>query len=223
MKRTRLASISASPPTWSCTMPSASTESPLMVKSRRSASRTQSRPNATLALRPKVSVSSRKVVTSNGCDSTTSVTVPWSMPVGTHLMPAALARRTTSSGSAVVAMSMSPRGIFSSALRTAPPTTRASSPSPLSNASTRAAGPDLSQGASDSTRASLISRLREPVAVLDMRGNVGQIRRRAGEMRQQDEADDDQQQRSQHQFGDQMRRPGGGCQYAERVAIRNSA
>ena len=38
----------------------------------------------------------------------TSVMVPWSMPVGTLLMPAALARRITSSGRAVVAMSMSP-------------------------------------------------------------------------------------------------------------------
>ena len=83
-----------------------------MVKSRRSASTTQSRPNATLALRPKVSVSSRKVVTSKGCASTTSVTVPWSIPVGTLLMPAALARRITSVGSAVVAISMSPIGMF---------------------------------------------------------------------------------------------------------------
>ncbi len=37
-----------------------------MVKSRRSASRFQSRPNRTVAWRPKVSTSSRKVVTSNG-------------------------------------------------------------------------------------------------------------------------------------------------------------
>src|ERR1019366_1648147 len=54
----------------------------------------------------------------------------------------------TSAGTAVVAISMSPVGIFNSALRTAPPTTRASSPLPLSNSSTRAVGPDLSQGAS---------------------------------------------------------------------------
>jgi hypothetical protein len=119
-----------------------------MVKSRRSASAIQSRPNATLALRPNVSVSSRSVVISNGCASTTSVTVPWSMPVGTLLMPAALARRITSWGNAVVAISMSPIGIFNSALRTAPPTTRASSPLPFRSSSTRAVGPDLSQGAS---------------------------------------------------------------------------
>ena len=74
-------------------------------------------------------------------------------------MPAALARRITSSGSAVVAMSISPVGIFSSALRTAPPITRASSPPPLSKASTRAVGPDLSHGASSSARKSLISQL----------------------------------------------------------------
>ena len=43
--------------------------------------------------------------------STTSVTVPCSMPVGTLLMPAALARRITSSGNAVVAISISPTGI----------------------------------------------------------------------------------------------------------------
>ena len=132
-----------------------------MVKSRRSASRTQSRPKATLALRPKVSTSWRKVVTSNGCESTTSVTVPCSMPVGTLLMPASLARRITSAGNAVVAISISPIGSFRSALRTAPPTTRASSPSPFSNASTRAAGPEVSQGAPSSTRTSLIFPLRE--------------------------------------------------------------
>ncbi len=61
-----------------------------MVKSRRSASRFQSRPNRTVAWRPKVSTSSRKVVTSNGRPSITTVTVPWSMPVGTALKPAAV-------------------------------------------------------------------------------------------------------------------------------------
>ena len=60
-----------------------------MVKSRRSASRLQSRPNATFAWRPKVSTSSRKVVTSNGRPWTTTVTVPCSIPVGTALKPAA--------------------------------------------------------------------------------------------------------------------------------------
>src|ERR1700730_7252790 len=161
MKRTRLAAMSSSPPTWSCTRPSASTDRPLMVKSRRCASATQSRPNATFALRPNVSVSSRSVVTSNGRPSATSVTVPCSIPVGTLLMPAALARRITSSGSAVVAISMSPIGTSRSALRTAPPTTRASSPSPFNSSSTRVTGPDVSQGAS-SRRALFIFHLREP-------------------------------------------------------------
>ena len=60
-----------------------------MVKSRRSASFRQSRPKRTLAWRPKVSTSSRSVVTSNGRPSITTVTVPCSMPVGTGLKPAA--------------------------------------------------------------------------------------------------------------------------------------
>ena len=64
-----------------------------MVKSRRSASRRQSRPNATLARRPSVSTSSRNVVTSCGRPSATTVTVPCSMPVGTALKPAASTRR----------------------------------------------------------------------------------------------------------------------------------
>jgi hypothetical protein len=46
--------------------PSRVTDSALMVKSRRSASAFQSRPNATLAWRPSVSMSLRSVVTSNG-------------------------------------------------------------------------------------------------------------------------------------------------------------
>ena len=45
----------------------------------------------------------------------------------------------------------------------APPTTRASSPSPFSDPSTRAVGPDLSHGASSSTRALLIFQLRERI------------------------------------------------------------
>ena len=101
-----------------------------MVKSRRSASARQSRPKRTLAWRPKVSTSSRSVVTSNGRLSITTVTVPCSMPVGTGLKPAARRRGgSPPAGSAVVAMSNSPIGSPSSALRTAPPTTRASSPS----------------------------------------------------------------------------------------------
>ena len=84
--------------------------SALMVKSRRSASFFQSRPNTTRALRPKVSTSSRNVVTSNGRPSTIAVTVPCSMPVGTAFPPAAATRRITSSGKAVVAISISPTG-----------------------------------------------------------------------------------------------------------------
>ena len=68
----------------------------------------------------------------------TAVTVPCSMPVGTALPPAASTRRMTSSGNAVVATSISATGSRSKALRTAPPTTRASSPSRLSSASRRA-------------------------------------------------------------------------------------
>ena len=40
----------------------------------------------------------------------TTVTVPCSMPVGTAFQPAASTRRTTSSGTAVVATSISPTG-----------------------------------------------------------------------------------------------------------------
>ena len=213
MKRTRRAAMSASPPTWSCTTPSASTERPLMVKSRRSASRTQSRPNATLALRPKVSVSSRSVVTSNGwpVDDQRHRAV---LDAGRHALDAARPWRGGSLRRAAPWSRYRCRRAecSSSALRTAPPTTRASSPSPLSSASTRAAGPDVSHGASASTRASFIFAPGLPgheLAVLDMGGNIGRVRRRAGKMRQQEEADDDQQQRTQHELGDQMQRPGG--------------
>ena len=65
----------------------------------------------------------------------TTVTVPCSMPVGTAFQPAASTRRTTSSGTAVVATSISLTARCSNALRTAPPTTRASSPSRSSIAS----------------------------------------------------------------------------------------
>jgi crotonobetainyl-CoA:carnitine CoA-transferase CaiB-like acyl-CoA transferase len=56
------------------------------------------------------------------------ITVPCSMPDGTVLKPAASARRTVSSGRQVVAMSTSPICWPNRWLRTAPPTTRASSP-----------------------------------------------------------------------------------------------
>ena len=152
-----------------------------MVKSRRSASRFQSRPNRTLAWRPKVSTSSRSVVTSNGRPSITTVTVPCSMPVGTALKPAASARRITSCGSAVVAMSMSPSGTPSSALRTAPPTTRASSPSRSSTASSRASGPRAARRRRASGRLAHRIVARDELAVLDVRRHVGRARRRAAD------------------------------------------
>ena len=69
-----------------------------MVKSRRAASAAQSSVKATVARRPSVSRSQRKVVTSTTVPDATAVTVPWAIPVGTALMPAASSRRTTSSG-----------------------------------------------------------------------------------------------------------------------------
>ena len=119
-----------------------------MVKSRRSASARQSRPKRTLAWRPKVSTSSRKVVTSNGRLSITTVMVPCSMPVGTGLKPAADARRITSWGIAVVATSNSWIGSPSNAFRTAPPTTRASSPSRSSTCEQARQRPSRSHAAS---------------------------------------------------------------------------
>src|SRR5947209_3711491 len=139
------------------------------------------------------------------------------MPVGTHLMPAALARRTTSSGRAVVAMSMSPGVKPSSALRTAPPTTRASSPFALSNCRTRAVPPAVSQGASAKIGARIGSALigkplffpaRHELAVLDMGGNVGRVRTAAGELREADETRDHQHDRHQRKTSDNGDRPG---------------
>ena len=167
-----------------------------MVKSRRSASRCQSRPNATLAWRPKVSTSSRSVVTSNGRPSMTTVMVPCSMPVGTALKPAASARRITSCGSAVVAISMSPIGSPSSALRTAPPTTRASSPSRSSTASRRDKRAFVAARAHRAGRGAVRGHLflsRHEHAILDMRRRIGRVRRRAAELREHDEAADHQQ------------------------------
>ncbi len=82
----------------------------------------------------------------------TTVTVPCSMPVGTGLKPAAVTRLTTSCGSAVVARSISATGSPMSALRTAPPTTRASSPSLSSTPSRRGNAPAESQAAPLSER-----------------------------------------------------------------------
>ena len=84
-------------------------------------------------------------------------------------------------------MSISPIGSPSSALRTAPPTTRASSPSRSSTCEQprqrrlRAATRRLSSRARGSLTAPLP---RNELAVLDMRRHVGRARRRAGEMRQ---------------------------------------
>ena len=101
-----------------------------MVKSRRSASARQSRPKRTLAWRPKVSTSSRKRrhFERPAVDHDRDGAV---LDAGRHRLEArrGRARRITSSGTAVVATSKSPIGSPSSALRTAPPTTRASSPS----------------------------------------------------------------------------------------------
>ena len=60
-----------------------------MVKSRRAASSFQSSVKATVARRPSVETSRRRVVISNGWPSLTAVTVPWSIPVGMALIFAA--------------------------------------------------------------------------------------------------------------------------------------
>jgi len=79
-----------------------------------------------------VSTSRRNVVASSGLPSTITVTVPWAIPVGATRKPAARARFVTTSGSAVVARSKSPTAAPSARSRTAPPTSRVSSPSPFS-------------------------------------------------------------------------------------------
>jgi hypothetical protein len=61
----------------------------------------------------------------------TTVTVPWSIPVGTAWSPAAAARRITSSGTASVEMSMSVTACPRSAFRTQPPTKKARCPARL--------------------------------------------------------------------------------------------
>ncbi len=132
MKRTRPARRSSNPPIGSCSLRSAETDSAFIVKSRRRASSSKSRPKRTVAWRPSVAMSRRNVVTSNGCPRTTTVIVPCSTPVGTGLNPARFARAITVSGNAVVARSTSPVDNPMSALRTAPPMIRVSSPSPFS-------------------------------------------------------------------------------------------
>ena len=61
-----------------------------MVKSRLLASSTKSRPKCTIAWRPSVSTSSRRVVISKGSPWTMTVIVPCSIPVGTGFKPAAV-------------------------------------------------------------------------------------------------------------------------------------
>ena len=103
---------------------------------------------ATTAWRPKVSTSRRKVVTWNGRPAATTVMVPWSMPVGTGLRPAAFASATTASGRASVARSMSATGQPRRALRTQPPTKRMAWPPASIAAQTARVGAAPTQGAS---------------------------------------------------------------------------
>src|SRR3569623_593514 len=96
-----------------------------MVKSRRAASSCQSSAYSTVARRPSVETSRRSVVISTLPSGSTAVIVPWSIPVGIGLMPAAASRKLTSSGGSGVAQSTSAASSPSSASRTAPPTQRA--------------------------------------------------------------------------------------------------
>jgi hypothetical protein len=111
----------------------------LKVKSRRSASSSQSSVKATTARRPSVSTSRRRVVSSYGRPSTIAVTVPCFRPVGTVLIFAAWSARITVAGGADTAMSMSmfPDVEPSTASRTQPPTKRASTPPAVSAANRR--------------------------------------------------------------------------------------
>jgi len=99
-----------------------------MVKSRRFASACQSSVKATSARRPSVLTSRRNVVTCIACSPATRVTVPWLIPVGTALIPAAFAAAMVASGASVVATSTSPALRPAKASRTAPPTTLARPP-----------------------------------------------------------------------------------------------
>ena len=79
----------------------------MIVKSRRAASSAQSSVKATVARRPSVATSRRRVVTSTGVPAATAVIVPCAIPVGTALIRAASSRFTTSSGVSRVARSTS--------------------------------------------------------------------------------------------------------------------
>ena len=107
-----------------------------MVKSRRAASSSTLSEKATTARRPSVFTSRRKVVISCGAPPLTTVMVPWSIPVGIALRPAACASSITRSGCASVAMSISETGAPSSAFRTQPPTNSACAPAPVRVAQT---------------------------------------------------------------------------------------
>ena len=76
------------------------------------------------------------------------MTVPWAMPVGTALSPAARARSMTASGRASVAMSMSATGRPRRALRTQPPTGSAWWPAAVSAPQTAWVAGACNQGAS---------------------------------------------------------------------------
>src|SRR6185503_3512096 len=97
----------------------------LIVKSRRARSSISDTPNSTVACRPSVLMSLRKVVTSCGvfCVSSTA-TVPCSIPTGTVRLNSFW----TSAGGAAVVRSKSLCGAPSSASRIAPPTHHVSYP-----------------------------------------------------------------------------------------------
>ena len=186
-----------------------------MVKSRRSASRFQSRPNATLAWRPKVSTSSRRVVTSNGRPSTTTVTVPCSMPVGTALKPAACSAahhlgRQRGGGDVDVAERHAEQRVahraaddarlLAVAVEHGEQIRQAGRLQPFGIEPTR----DLCHLVSPGTK----------LAVLDVGGNVGRARRRAAPLREHDEAADHQDERRDQQPGDAGQRPGVRMQHA---------
>src|SRR5262249_28940272 len=161
------------------------------------ASAFQSRPKRTVARRPSVSTSSRNVVTSKPRPSITTVTVPWSMPVGTALKPAASTRPITAGGSAVVATSNSLASRPSSASPTPPPA--APPPRARGGAPGRPPAPAGSFGPGGRGRGgppppptpvggvSLFFPRHTP-PFLDVRGNVGPPRGPPAELRHDDEA-----------------------------------
>ena len=100
----------------------------LIVKSRRAASSSNERVNATSACLPSQFWSMRSVVISNDSFTTTNVTVPCLIPVGTTRRDEAAAIAIISSGVALVQRSKSCGILSSNKSRTAPPTSRRSKP-----------------------------------------------------------------------------------------------